>query len=549
MMGIIIRRESTLGVSELNGDVNLFEFFQAHVLPELQDVNHASRPVVKATSIKFVSTFRNQFTRENMVQLLPLLIHHLGSPIVVVHTFAAYAIERFLSAKGSDSLLSAPPKLGPSDIKPYLEPLFNGLFLIIDSEQQNENAYAMKCVMRSLASAGDDVIPVTQIVITKLTTALGRAAKNPRNPQYNHCLFESIAVLVRSVCSKDPNQTSAFEPLLFEPFTLILQSEIAEFTPYVFQVLAQLLEYRPAGMGLGPAYTSLFMPILTPVLWEDKGNVPPLTRLLQAYVRKSAGELLVHVDRILGVFQKLVSASSSEVQGMDLLSVALVHIPQDAMASKWGTIFQILLIRLQNCSKGSSKGARFKKHVTTFFALFIGKVGAQAFVDQMNALQQGLAAKILEQVWNPRLISDPPTQRAEAKVNAIGLTTLLCHNSFLLSTPEHHAVWLTSLSQLITMLTSPSITAAAPGTEVDELEMEISYGSQFSKLQYAKAPTEDFFPDVPDPVVFFARSLQQLVASSQPGSIAPLVKQVTDSDPTISAGLEFMLKQADIAGL
>lgn len=118
MMGIIIRRESTLGVSELNGDVNLFEFFQAHVLPELQDVNHASRPVVKATSIKFVSTFRNQFTRENMVQLLPLLIHHLGSPIVVVHTFAAYAIERFLSAKGSDSLLSAPPKLGPSDIKP-----------------------------------------------------------------------------------------------------------------------------------------------------------------------------------------------------------------------------------------------------------------------------------------------------------------------------------------------------------------------------------------------------------------------------------------------
>ena len=43
----------------------------------------------------------------------------------------------------------------------------------------------------------------------------------------------------------------AFEAMLFPPFQQVLQADIAEFTPYVFQVLAQLLECRT---GLSAAY-------------------------------------------------------------------------------------------------------------------------------------------------------------------------------------------------------------------------------------------------------------------------------------------------------
>jgi exportin-2 (importin alpha re-exporter) len=174
MLGIAIRRESNLGVSEVNDGVNVMDFFTTHVFPELQDSNHANRPMVKATALKFVCTFRLQFTRGQTIALMPLLIAHLGSPSVVVHTYAAYAIERILMTKEVDASAVKRSKIMVTDLQPFLESLFTGLFGIVDNTEWNENDYVMKCVMRSLATAGEDVIPITGIVFDKLAAALGR---------------------------------------------------------------------------------------------------------------------------------------------------------------------------------------------------------------------------------------------------------------------------------------------------------------------------------------------------------------------------------------
>ena len=540
MMGVAIRKESSLGVTEVNEKVNIMDFFQSQILPELHDTNHANRPVVKATSIKYVSTFRNQFAREHLAQLLPMLIHHLGSPVVVVHTFSAYTIERILFTKQVIADGKKSPKIGIEDIKPVLEPLFTGLFAIIDS-QESENDYVMKCVMRSLAVLGEDVLPVTNIVIEKLTAALARVAKNPSNPQFNHFMFESIAVLIRSICSRDPSKTETFENLLFEPFTTILQLDVAEFTPYVFQVLAQLLEYRPAAAGLGPAYTNLFQPILSPLLWEHKGNVPALTRLLQAYIKKAADSLVEHLVPILGVFQKLMSVRSTETSAFDILSSCVRFFPQEHMESKLSTIFQILLIRLQ----ASTKAPRYKRLVTNFFALFVGKFGPPVFAERMNAVQAGLGLTILEQVWLPRLKDDPPVQRAEAKLQTIALTKLLCEFPTLLSDAKGQQLWSASLAAAVMLLTSNPFMLNTEIDEDDEVELDVSYDSQFSLLKFAAKPAEDFFTEWADPLSTFAQSLHRL-CSSQPGHFLPLIQQSLSVDPKLSSGLESMLQQAGL---
>jgi exportin-2 (importin alpha re-exporter) len=195
-------------------------------------------------------------------------------------------------------------KIGGADLKPFLNNLFMGLFSIMDNVQLNENEYVMKCIMRALNVAKDELMDVVQVVLEKLTTALAKVAKNPKNPQYNHFLFESIAVLIRSVCTKDSAYTTAFEQFLFPPFQTVLQMEVVEFTPYVFQLLAQILEFRPEGAGLGEAYTSLFPPLLTPTLWERKGNVPALSRLLTAYLNKGPNDLVPHLLGILGTLPR-----------------------------------------------------------------------------------------------------------------------------------------------------------------------------------------------------------------------------------------------------
>lgn len=69
-------------------------------------------------------------------------------------------------------------------------------------------------------------------------------AKNPRNPSFNHYVFESVAGLVKHACADDPAQCSNFEALLFPPFQHILEMDVQEFAPYVFQILSQV---RPGG--------------------------------------------------------------------------------------------------------------------------------------------------------------------------------------------------------------------------------------------------------------------------------------------------------------
>lgn len=38
-------------------------------------------------------------------------------------------------------------------------------------------------------------------------------------------------------------------------------------------------------------YLALFPHLLAPVLWERPGNIPPLVRLIQAYIHKAADQI------------------------------------------------------------------------------------------------------------------------------------------------------------------------------------------------------------------------------------------------------------------
>ena len=112
----------------------------------------------------------------------------------------------------------------------------------------------MRAVMRVTVVAAEGMAPYANVCIEELKTILGRVCSNPSNPSFNHYLFETIASLVRYICAATPAAVDAFEAMLFPPFQQVLQADISEFTPYIFQVLAQLLEART---GLSPSYVTL----------------------------------------------------------------------------------------------------------------------------------------------------------------------------------------------------------------------------------------------------------------------------------------------------
>ena len=50
--------------------------------------------------------------------------------------------------------------------------------------------------------------------------------QNPSKPHFNHYLFESICISIRTTCKANPEAVKSFEQGLFPPFQDILQQDV-----------------------------------------------------------------------------------------------------------------------------------------------------------------------------------------------------------------------------------------------------------------------------------------------------------------------------------
>ena len=117
-------RTGEKGATTTNKLVNVDDFFAQQVLPELQDPDVNTRPILKADALKFVTVFRSHLPPAAAVALLPSLIALLRAEAYVVHSYAATAIERFLALKEP----AGQPRLPVSDVAPYAQQLLEALF-------------------------------------------------------------------------------------------------------------------------------------------------------------------------------------------------------------------------------------------------------------------------------------------------------------------------------------------------------------------------------------------------------------------------------------
>ena len=318
----IMTTSNTLGANDLNPNVNVADMFNKYILPELSEVNTLnSKPLLKSDVIKLICLFRNHLDINQLTTLIfPLLVQYLNAKYIVIQTYASMTIEKCLALKYKDSNNQLVLKLTKQHVNAYIQPLFGNLFNILESNPNNaENDYVMKCIMRVLLVIGTDMLTALELISNKLTSILVRVCKNPINPMFNHYLFECIAVMVRIGCeeSNEVNKSlcvsngTLFEQLLFPSFQSVLVENVTVFIPYVFQIFAQLLYYRPSECGgLSDAYKALFPPLLSPALWECKGNIPALTELFQAYIVRGMKDIVTggHLMGVLGIFQKLLAS-------------------------------------------------------------------------------------------------------------------------------------------------------------------------------------------------------------------------------------------------
>lgn len=493
-------KTSTAGATTTNELVDLQEFYTNHIAPELEDPNIEDRAIIKADSLRFVTVFRSQFSKDMLLKgILPKCVHLLSCPHNVVHSYAATFIERTLAMKSDGN-----PVFTTSDLGPYIQQMLEKLFGALKMTDSWENEYVMRAIMRLVAFVGAAVGPVTTAALSELSNTLGLVARNPTQPGFNHYLFESIAALVKFGCDGSESSCSSVERVIFPPFQIILQEDVQEFHPYVFQIFAQMVEKRTkASSSIPESYTQLLQPLLTPHFWERHGNIPALGRLLRAFIKASPKQIEPHLQGILGVFQKLVALKSHDHEGMYILDCLIAAIDPSVMAQYMSAIWSIIYQRLQ-----AAKTTKFCKSFMSTGALLAALRGGQAAGQSMDSVQPGILLMVVQNVWSPALAA--PGILSNEKCALVGSTYLLTQATALQG-PEGDAAAASLLYAISARMIGGS--SIVPPTSMDDAapnDEEFSgYSAAYAKLFYSSMEETDWLASIVDAKVEVAQRLVQ----------------------------------------
>ncbi|KVH89008.1 Armadillo-like helical [Cynara cardunculus var. scolymus] len=506
---VSLATKKAAGASISTDLVDVESFFRSVIVPELQGQDVNAFPMLKAGALKFFTMFRVLIPKPVSMALLGDVVRFLSSDANVVHSYAASCIEKLLLVK--DNGVQA--RYTSMDIGPILPMLMTNLFGALEKPESEENQYIMRCIMRVLQIA--DISPeVASPCVTGLTSVLNRVCENPKNPVFNHCLFEAVATLVRRACEKNPSLVPAFETCLLPSLQMILAKEVTEFFPYAFQLLAQLVDLNKPPV---PAhYMQIFDILLRPDLWKKSANVPALVRLLQSFLQQAPNELNREgrLSHVLGIFNKLVSSPSTEEQGFYILNPVIENLGYDVLAEYMNHIWASLFTRLQN-----SKTPRLVRCLIIFMSLFLVKHGLQTLMDSINSVQANLFHVILGQFWIPTLKTI--TGYTEVKLSAVASTKLLCESPSLLD-PAAEELWGKLLDSIVALLSQPEEERVEDEPEVPDFAEATGYQATFVRLHNAGKKEEDPLKEIKDPK-HFSVALLANTSSQFRGRFPPII--------------------------
>lgn len=479
------------GVQTTNTNVDVIDFFQKNIAVDLTSAETES--ILKVDAIKYLYLFRSQLTQDQWQAAFPLLVQCLGDQNYVVHSYAAIAVERVLYMTDDKRQPIIPRDTLQSLSKDLLQHLFILITKDSKAEKIQENEFLIKCVMRVLIVIREGLLPILDMVLTNLINIVKVIRHNPSNPRFYYYHFESIGAVVRFAA---PTQSAKLEAALYEPFAEILANDVQEFQPYVFQVFAALLEANPSG-SLPSYYQSLLGPILTLDMYNSRGNVPALVRLLSSMIPRAAEQIVTNnqIEPILVIFQKLISSKANESLGFDLLEAICGNIPVAALQKYFTTIVQLLMTRLSG-SKTENFTIRFVRFYHFFSARDYKGLGPDLFIQITNQISDNVFTPLYTQIILPdtQKLSRP----FDRKTAVVSLTHTLADSQAFVDRYGKKG-WGFTCEALLKLLINPPLPQSVDDLMIEDRDVEdVGFGVGFTALNTCKPVPKDPFPEVQD---------------------------------------------------
>ncbi|EDO15383.1 hypothetical protein Kpol_460p18 [Vanderwaltozyma polyspora DSM 70294] len=493
---------TSIGVSATNPLVDVIDFFNREITPDL--TNDVPHPILRVDAVKYVYVFRNQLSKQQLIDIMPVLAKLLNSDEYIEYTYAAIVIERILSMR--ESINSTKLLFTKADLAGSSEILLSNLFALISKqgttpEKLAENEFLMKAIYRVLQTSEETVQNMFPQLISQLITIVNIISKNPSNPRFTHYTFESIGSIIGNCPSTGVMQLiESMMPI----YLSILSEDIQEFIPYIFQIIAFAIERSGT---ISDSIKQLAQPILSPTVWELKGNIPAVTRLLKAFI-KTDPSIFPDLVPVLGVFQRLIASKIHDLQGFELLECIMLTIDVNILQPYIKQIAVLILQRLQN-----SRTDKFVKKLIVLFGLLAFKYESDFVVEFIDEVQVGL----FSQIWGNFVVTTLPKigNLFDRKIALLGATIIIKGNLFM---NKYSNLVPQTLAAIVESTSSESIAnMKSDFFDIDNIEEISTFGSSFSRLFSIPEKPYDPAPEV-DPIngvrVYVSKSLLELIQSN-----------------------------------
>ncbi|MBA0652750.1 hypothetical protein Goklo_019980 [Gossypium klotzschianum] len=166
------------------------------------------------------------------------------------------------------------------------------------------------------------------------------------------------------------------KPLAFQLFPDLVRWLESEENQYVMKCMMRVLGIADISNEIaGPCFSwltsilneQIFL-LLFPDSWKRSSNVPALVRLLEAFIQKAPHELNQEgrLNQVLGIFNMLVSSSSTAEQGFYELNTVIENLEYGVISPYMNNFWKFLFMRLQNQSYCKVSEVSCDFHVTLF---------------------------------------------------------------------------------------------------------------------------------------------------------------------------------------
>ncbi|KYK67458.1 importin-beta N-terminal domain-containing protein [Toxoplasma gondii TgCatPRC2] len=415
------------GVQTVNARVDVENFFKASLLEELKKPDVNKHVIVRVAAIKVIAAFRNKFDVQLLHGVLPLLVAHLGSSQVIVHTYAANALERLLNTKQNGKF-----KIDKGLAAPFLKQATEILLRLLETTRSRastdglfENEFIMSCLLRIFIFLREDAMDTAMPALSVVLACIQAVAAKLSNPSFSHYLFECLATLVKIV-SASTEHRAQMEAQVVPVLSVLIQQTLHDFIPYCFQVLGLLLETaEDRNAATSQLYIELYRHLLQPSVWAvSQGNVPALIRLISSYCRRHVlftDLIKENMQTLLERFQyclyhkKLMSAS------FDLLNTVFKLLPFPFYAQYFNMILTVLLKRVHELNKRHS----VCRDVCLSLMVFQCKSeDPSTLVNALEAIQPNLSQQVLSFIVLPAVAASPTSPLRVKKVLILGLARM-----------------------------------------------------------------------------------------------------------------------------